>query len=129
MRELRSSEFQGGHICDWDLHPSLPPPAATTSPPQGPQGPYLSHLEVTAIIFNVDLGYATPWLLSHLHRLDAILHQEKTPNQALLGESNLDRGRGGGVEDGGPQGWLATGYRVKLTTKANSTSFLPLKPC
>lgn len=55
----------------------LPPPAPSRNVAK-PLGPYWVHLEVTAIIFNVDLGYATSRLLIHLHRLDAILHQKKT---------------------------------------------------
>lgn len=97
---MRYREFQGGHICDWERqktcvsepHPSIPPPAPSRDVMKPPV-PYWVHLEVTAVIFNVDLGYTTSRLLIHLHRLDAILQQEKTPNQALLGESNLDGGR------------------------------------
>lgn len=94
----RCREFQGGHVCDWmrqrryvsDLPPSTHPhqsPAPSRDMVR-PLAPYWVHLEVTPIIFDVDLGYATSWLLIHLHRLDAVLHQEETPNQALLGEGN-----------------------------------------
>lgn len=85
-----------------------------------PLASYWVHLEVTPIILDVDLGYATSWLLIHLHRLDTVLRQEETPKQALSGEGNW---RMLGLRDG----WLLA--RLKHTTGASSTPFLPLKPC
>lgn len=38
-------------------------------------GTYLTDLEVTPVIFDVDLGYATSRPLIHPHGLDAILYQ------------------------------------------------------
>lgn len=46
-------------------------------------GTYLADLEVTPIIFNMDLGHATTGLLIHPHGLDAVLDQEETPNGGL----------------------------------------------
>lgn len=46
-------------------------------------GTYLTDLEVTPIIFDVDLGHATSWSLIHLHGLDAVLYQEETLNGGL----------------------------------------------
>lgn len=44
---------------------------------------YLADLEVTPIIFDVDLRHATSGPLVHLHGLDAILCQYETPNRGL----------------------------------------------
>lgn len=76
--------------CVSDLPPRTHTPAATAPIRDAvrPLAPYWVHLEVTSIIFDVDLGYATSWLLIHLHRLDAVLRQEETPKQDLLGEDN-----------------------------------------
>lgn len=81
FRVATSATGKGRRRCVFQIHtpaslPLLPPPAPSRDVVR-PQGPYLVHLEVTAIVFNVDLGYATSWLLSHLYRLDAILHQER----------------------------------------------------
>lgn len=43
---------------------------------------YLTDLEVTPIIFYVDLGHTASQPLIHLHGLNAILYQEETPNLA-----------------------------------------------
>lgn len=68
----------------------IPTPASLLRPPPAPIRdvakalvPYWVHLEVTAIIFDVDLGYPTSRLLSHRHRLDATLHQEKTQTGSI----------------------------------------------
>lgn len=80
-------------ICTPAPRPHLPP--APIRDEVRPLASYWVHLEVTPIIFDVDLGYATSRLLIHLHRLDTILHQEETPKQALLGEGNWASGIAG----------------------------------